>query len=1049
MTTFEQAPSPDLSPQPIPQELLTDHRVLEMKQYQTILDEIHATQIKLSDLSFKDLANFILELMKPGTQSSEIQNPPSRPILIAILACYLTAWNQEHSNKYIQPYDTQLVGAVALMEAKPVQMNTGEGKTIMLQLALIAQAVEQRIKSSHEPHTPRPANILVTANAALSERDSNQLQALCEPLNLLVGRLYHRASQIWNPTQKSWEIVDDHPAPGETDIQVTTIDQLAYFTLQEAQNPSSTHLLSLKHPNTQLILDELDTIQPILEQPFTLSVNPSRDEILGVNLQIKNISEMNKILLQLDPVLDYVLHPFTNKISLTPRGSQQIWSLMKHSFHFALLNSEPFIRTLAELKSSFPTAPNPDPLAAGEIEDLNLPQHERLIQKYKTLLTPNMDSLLSEFFEACKDALSLSHLHTDVVEIHLGKDEELLKLVNDITSALKTINPLLPSLDQDFQNEDSKHHLSLSKPWIAALRELHWVWQQQRLRTSLYHEDQQTKARLHMESFLETPKPEFHDQTHFLKHVLENAIANIQTLLTAYQLIPREQYATVDNESNARSVPINAWRLNDGTNYQEMIDLALAVINESKCTPRSNNSIAISVAQLLTLFPRVTGTTGTMLSPTVLEALKLNPDYLELPPYWLWEVTQSPDRWIFDPQTNSVVVKNIQERDDKQPPSRFYLQNHETKLFPNTITHFEFLFDLMFSSSKEINEKEPKEAKSISSPSRPPTLVLFRSDAHLIQFLNYLKQKGVDPSAYQSLLASTIHENPEQEKVFIQRAGEAGTISLTTPLAGRGTDIQPSPYSLATGGLQVIIAHMPKDEKTFLQFSGRTQRQGQPGKMSWLVPLDDPILQSPGKTRRIANETMLQLSQKTNPLPAFHAKKAGEMLDFLDTESQASTVDQIERSRIQGRPFQLLLRRIIELQEKLTQPNLSPAQKQQTCETFHLLQRHIILLQKFVYQLNQQDFVRRIGLGTTQSKQALDVWYEAMINVGSAFSAFTIEKKTPLSEVRASFQKLLEIILSSTDLRAQAIAHNPEPLFEALLRFARSERGWSKVKKER
>lgn len=72
----------------------------------------------------------------------------------------------------------------------------------------------------------------------------------------------------------------------------------------------------------------------------------------------------------------------------------------------------------------------------------------------------------------------------------------------------------------------------------------------------------------------------------------------------------------------------------------------------------------------------------------------------------------------------------------------------------------------------------------------------------------------------------------------LQQAGEAGAITVTTVIAGRGTDLSISPEGLAAGGLHVIRTAPGRCERLDRQLLGRTARNGGPGSTEALVHLD-------------------------------------------------------------------------------------------------------------------------------------------------------------------------------------------------------------------
>lgn len=71
--------------------------------------------------------------------------------------------------------------------------------------------------------------------------------------------------------------------------------------------------------------------------------------------------------------------------------------------------------------------------------------------------------------------------------------------------------------------------------------------------------------------------------------------------------------------------------------------------------------------------------------------------------------------------------------------------------------------------------------------------------------------------------------NDAQEAAIVAQAGRAGTVTVATRLAGRGTDIEPDAAALAAGGLHVLsIQHNPS-RRLDRQLAGRAGRHGDPG----------------------------------------------------------------------------------------------------------------------------------------------------------------------------------------------------------------------------
>jgi|GEM_PF-2517729 len=81
----------------------------------------------------------------------------------------------------------------------------------------------------------------------------------------------------------------------------------------------------------------------------------------------------------------------------------------------------------------------------------------------------------------------------------------------------------------------------------------------------------------------------------------------------------------------------------------------------------------------------------------------------------------------------------------------------------------------------------------------------------------------------------------EQEAEVIAQAGTSGTITISTQIAGRGTDITCDPAALASGGLHVLNLQHNRSARLDRQMNGRSARQGKPGSHEhWFRLQDSP-----------------------------------------------------------------------------------------------------------------------------------------------------------------------------------------------------------------
>jgi preprotein translocase subunit SecA len=82
----------------------------------------------------------------------------------------------------------------------------------------------------------------------------------------------------------------------------------------------------------------------------------------------------------------------------------------------------------------------------------------------------------------------------------------------------------------------------------------------------------------------------------------------------------------------------------------------------------------------------------------------------------------------------------------------------------------------------------------------------------------------------------------EDEAALVAQAGVAGTITVATNMAGRGTDIKPDSIALAAGGLHVIGFEHSESQRIDRQLIGRSARQGDPGSFQFFASADDQLI---------------------------------------------------------------------------------------------------------------------------------------------------------------------------------------------------------------
>ena len=100
---------------------------------------------------------------------------------------------------------------------------------------------------------------------------------------------------------------------------------------------------------------------------------------------------------------------------------------------------------------------------------------------------------------------------------------------------------------------------------------------------------------------------------------------------------------------------------------------------------------------------------------------------------------------------------------------------------------------------------------------------------------NMLKKRGIK----HQVLNAKYHE---KEAEIIKHAGEKGTVTIATNMAGRGTDIVLGEGVTDLGGLYVLGTERHESRRIDNQLRGRSGRQGDPGVSRFYVSLEDDLM---------------------------------------------------------------------------------------------------------------------------------------------------------------------------------------------------------------
>jgi preprotein translocase subunit SecA len=141
----------------------------------------------------------------------------------------------------------------------------------------------------------------------------------------------------------------------------------------------------------------------------------------------------------------------------------------------------------------------------------------------------------------------------------------------------------------------------------------------------------------------------------------------------------------------------------------------------------------------------------------------------------------------------------------------------------------------------------------------------------------------------------------EREAEIVAAAGQRGQITVSTNMAGRGTDIKLGPGVEELGGLHVICTELHDSQRIDRQLVGRTGRQGDPGTWRQYVALDDEILvgaHGPEKAARIVARQRGRLD--ADPEGVLRAFQRAQRIVEARHVRQRRLLEYVERQRAEA-----------------------------------------------------------------------------------------------------------------------------------------------------
>ncbi|WP_322958356.1 preprotein translocase subunit SecA [Mycoplasmopsis felis] len=139
------------------------------------------------------------------------------------------------------------------------------------------------------------------------------------------------------------------------------------------------------------------------------------------------------------------------------------------------------------------------------------------------------------------------------------------------------------------------------------------------------------------------------------------------------------------------------------------------------------------------------------------------------------------------------------------------------------------------------------------------------------------------------------------EAEIISRAGNVKSVTIATNMAGRGTDIKPTPEAIALGGLYVLGTDKAESRRIDNQLRGRSGRQGDIGTSKFFISLEDQLMKrfsnNEGFQEAYARDKGKEITSKNLRFAFNNAQKKIEGFNYDSRKSVLNYDDVIRQQR--------------------------------------------------------------------------------------------------------------------------------------------------------
>ncbi|MDN3585499.1 preprotein translocase subunit SecA [Pedobacter aquatilis] len=267
-------------------------------------------------------------------------------------------------------------------------------------------------------------------------------------------------------------------------------------------------------------------------------------------------------------------------------------------------------------------------------------------------------------------------------------------------------------------------------------------------------------------------------------------IHSVNQLLKAYTLFEIDVEYIID-EGKIKIVDEQTGRIMDGRRYSDGLHQAIEAKENVKVEDATQTYATVTLQNYFRMYHKLCGMTGTATTEAgeFWSIYKL--DVVEIP-------------------TN----RNISRRDEQ---------------------------DYVYRTVREKYNAVADEIVKLTEAGRP--VLVGTTSVEISELLSrMLKLRGIK----HNVLNAKMHQ---KEADIVAEAGQAGTVTIATNMAGRGTDIKLGAGVKEAGGLAIVGTERHESRRVDRQLRGRAGRQGDPGSSQFFVSLEDNLMRLFGSER--------------------------------------------------------------------------------------------------------------------------------------------------------------------------------------------------------